>query len=521
MHMSLGKKLTWSLLVGVLAITGLDLFFSLKRTRENLLSDVRREVTAIGRTLQLTLAVAGDDDPERYFMKLAPGLSSFENVLGVVFYDRTGQVVARSSSLHDRELPSFDAREVIATRIPVEGFFSEGTEERYFRVEPIVASTGDGISAFLILEDFPFFNREVRGRMFQTLLTILTLLVVLAVIVSVVIRQSVTLPLRTVIRHVKALGEGRPQQRLQLARRDEIGELAAAFDRMSTQLEAARLSILAESEEKLRLERALRHSEKLAALGHFASRLAHEIGTPLNVIQMRAEQLLQRETQNERDRSFLYVIVAQIDRISQFIRQLLTLARRQEPPQLCLVSLNDIVRRTWDVIGDRSCTSRVEMEMELAENLPPIWGDADQLHQVLLNLIVNALHAVDGGGRVHVQTRVVLQSHEAHPSAVEFIVLDTGPGIRSEDLSRIFDPFFTTKEAVGGTGLGLAISREIVSSHHGEIRVESVREQGTYFIVTLPVVHPEVANGPTNKDEQEKIHDGAQSTMATLSSARG
>jgi signal transduction histidine kinase len=520
MRLSLGNKLTWYLLLGVLIVTGLDLFFSLKRTRQNLLDDVRREVTAIGRTLQVTLAVAGDDDPERYFVKLAPGLSSFENVLGVVFYSRLGQIVALSDPVQGRQLPQVDVLTVMATRMPVEGFFQEGVEERYYRVEPILSSHGEGMAAFLILEDFPFFNREVRGRMFQTLQTLLTLLVVLALIVSVVIRHSVTQPLRAVTQRIKEIGQGHFQPRLQLRRRDEIGELAAEFDQMSTQLEAARRSLMTENEEKLRLERALRHSEKLAALGHLASRLAHEIGTPLNVIQMRAEQLLQRETQSERDRAFLNVIVAQIERISRFIRQLLTLARRPDP-QLRLVSLNDISQRTWDVVGDRAGDRRVEMTLALAERLPRVWGDADQLQQVLLNLTVNAMHAVGEGGRVRVRTRVVSDDQEAHPLSVEVSVADNGPGIPSEDLSRIFDPFFTTKDAVGGTGLGLAISREIVARHQGEIHVETTPETGSCFIVTFPVATHEIAQGVKRKDRQEEQHDGDTSLSDTLSSSSG
>ncbi len=484
----LGNKLTWYLLLGVLTVTGLDLFFSLRRTRQNLLSDVRREVIAIARTLQVTLAVAGDDDPERYFVQLEPRISSFENILGVVFYNQTGQIVAMSAPVQGHALPPVDVVTVMATRTPIEGFFQEGGEERYYRIEPIESSSGEGIAAFLIVEDFPVFNREMRGRMFQTLQTLLLLLVVLALIVSVVIRHSVTRPLRAVTQRITAIGQGHFQQRLRLSRQDEIGELALAFDQMSGQLEAAQRLLVIENEEKLRLERALRHSEKLAALGHLASRLAHEIGTPLNVIQMRAEQLLQRETQSARDRAFLNVIVAQIERISRFIRQLLTLARRPEL-QLRLVSLNDIIQRTWDVLGDRSGDLQVEMTTELAESLPLVQGDADQLQQVLLNLTINALHAVGEDGRVHVRTRVVHDDHGEHPRAVEVSVTDNGPGIPCDQLSRIFDPFFTTKDAGGGTGLGLAISREIVASHQGEIHVETTPDKGSCFIVTFPVAH--------------------------------
>src|SRR5262249_53767323 len=177
-----------------------------------------------------------------------------------------------------------------------------------------------------VREAFSSFASDSRGGMLQTLLTIPMPLVVLAVIVSMVIRQSVTQPLRTLARRIEAIGQGQLDQRLHLTRRDEIGQVAQEFDRMCARLEEAHRQLITESEEKLRLERDLRHSEKLAALGQLASRLAHEIGTPLNVIQGRAEQLLQRETLAEKDRAFIGVIVTQIEQISKFIRQLLTLA---------------------------------------------------------------------------------------------------------------------------------------------------------------------------------------------------
>src|SRR5215471_16451409 len=121
MIMSLGNKLTWYLLLGVLAVMGLDTYLSLERTRANLLGDVRREVAAISRTLWVTLEVSGDDDPERYFAKLVHGFSHFENVLGVVFYGSKGQVVATSTSLQNRRLPQVDVQAVIKTRTPIEG----------------------------------------------------------------------------------------------------------------------------------------------------------------------------------------------------------------------------------------------------------------------------------------------------------------------------------------------------------------------------------------------------------------
>ena len=483
--MRLGNKLTVYLLLGVLVGLGLDVYLSLDHIRTNLLKDMHSEVASISRTLRVAVEKAGNTAPERYFAQMATEISGFENIRGLVFYDRGGRETWRSQSLQYRPLPQVDVRTVVTTQTPVEGLYREGSAERYYRVEPIASTAGEGIAAFLVLEDFPLFTRELHARVLEMVLVNLVLLAVLASIVSIVIRQSVTQPLQTITRHIEAIGRGQFDDRLDLIRHDEIGQLADEFDRMTAQLQEAQRRLIAEHEEKLHLERVLRHSEKLAALGRLASRLAHEIGTPLYIIQGRAEQLLQRESLPDKERGVINVIIAQIERISGFIRQLLTLSRRAEP-QLRLISLNDIVHRVSQTVGDQRNHSGVEIIVELTEELPPILGDPDQLQQVLLNLSVNALQAVGSTGRVTFSTRCATSGSPSAIRTVEAVVTDNGPGIPTEYLPHLFEPFFTTKGMTHGTGLGLAISHEIVLNHHGEIRVESMAGQGSRFIVSLP-----------------------------------
>jgi signal transduction histidine kinase len=485
--MSLGNKLTCYLLVGVLLVMGIDLYLSVERTRANLLVDLRSEVSTLSRTLQLALDTAGGDTPERYFDRLVVGISGFENVLGVAFYNRNGDITSLSASLENRKLPDVDVRGIIDSRTPAEGLLTEGKAQRYYRVGPIANSDGEGIAAFLVIEDLPLFTNEFRARAYQTLLTTAGLMGVLVLIVPVMIRRGVTQPLNRFAQQIEVIGQGRFDQRLATTRRDEIGRLAQEFDRMCSRLESAQHRLLVESEEKLRLERTLRHSGKLAALGQLASRLAHEIGTPLNVIQGRAEQLLRQEGLVEKDRNFIRVIISQIERISGFLRELLTLARRPEP-RLRVVSVNDIVRHVREVIGEQEQQAGAEVILALAleDALPAVQVDPDQLEQVLLNLTVNALQAVGTVGSVTLKTQLVEQGHSNREATVDVIVADTGPGIHPDDLPRVFEPFFTTKGS-SGTGLGLAISREIVLNHHGEIRVESEAGRGARFIVSLPV----------------------------------
>lgn len=486
--MSLGNRLTLYLLLVVVVITGLDLYFSLRRMRANLLLDVHRELSSIGRTLRVTLEKAGDDMPERYFADIAPEVSSFANILGVVFYGRDGQPAFVSPSLRNQPLPEVDVLPLMTSQTAAEGVFLTDAGRRYYRVEPLVSSTGTGIGAFLLLEDFPIFTHEFRSRTIQTLLTTLALLAILATVTSLVIRRSVTRPLQTFAQQTTAIGHGDFDQQLQqqFSRADEIGLLAQEFDRMCEHLRNARQQLLTESEEKVRLVQELRQSEKMATVGHMASRLAHEIGTPLNIIRGRAQQLLQRESVEESQRLLLTTIVSQIERISRFIRQLLTLARRPEP-RLRLTQLNDIVRRTWDTVGERSAPPGVEVVFDLAPDLPLIWADADQLQQVFLNLYVNALQAVAHTGTVTVSTRGTPANGSSAGSNVEVVFADTGPGIAPQDLARVFEPFFTTKSLAEGSGLGLAISQDIIVSHHGRISVDSTPGHGSRFTVVLPV----------------------------------
>lgn len=483
--MRLGTKLTIYLLFGVVVVLGLDVYLSLSHIRTTLLKDVHSDVASISRTLRVAMERAGETGPPDYFSQLAAEISGFEKILGVVFYDREGQTTWRSKSLEDHSLPQVDVRTVIDTQTPTEGLFHEGDKQRYYRVEPIAGVTSEGTAAFLVLEDFPLFTHELHSRVLEMVLATLALLAVLATIVSLVIRRSVTQPLQAITNRMEAMGQGQFEQRLHLNRHDEIGQLADEFDRMTAQLQEAQRRLIAKHEETLRLERALRHSQKLAVLGRLASHLAHEIGTPLYVIQGRAEQLLQRGSLTDKERGFTNVILTQIERISGFIRQMLMLARRPEA-QLRPISLNELVRRVGETVCGQRNHSGVEIRLELAEGLPPVLGDPDQLQQVLLNLSVNALQAAGSVGRVTLSTRWVNKGRPSATGPVEIAIADTGSGIPPEHLANIFDDFFTTKGMAGGTGLGLAISREIVLNHRGEIRVESSPGKGSRFIVSLP-----------------------------------
>lgn len=235
----------------------------------------------------------------------------------------------------------------------------------------------------------------------------------------------------------------------------------------------------------------LRQTERLAELGTLASGMAHEIGTPMNVILGRAE-FLQRKTKDPDTAKGMQTIIDQVERITRIMDQLLTFARRR-PIERRPVDLNKAVEDTLDVMRERLKRHRIEVTTALEPTLPKAYADPDQIGQVILNLAINALHAIGDEGTLRVGTSVVavLQGPDgASSDMIELSVTDSGHGIAPEDLDKIFNPFFTTKEVGKGTGLGLTVVHGIVQEHGGQIRVESEIQKGTTFRILLPIASP-------------------------------
>jgi signal transduction histidine kinase len=268
---------------------------------------------------------------------------------------------------------------------------------------------------------------------------------------------------------------------------------------MCERLDAMRRKLLEEQEERRRMEEDLREAEHLASIGRFSAALAHEIGTPLNVISGRAELLLRRGVGGEAGQRNLGIIATQIDRITRIVRGMLDFARAREL-RLAPTRLGDVMSRVTELMEHRFQESGIELEMRWLEELPPIPADADQLHEVFLNLAMNAADAMPEGGTLTIAARRVeqrLPGHEGDTGPLLAVTFeDTGQGIRPEHLDRIFDPFFTTKEVGQGTGLGLSVSYGIVKEHGGWIEVESAVGRGTRVTVYLPLAPAAAEQAP-------------------------
>ncbi|HEU5196784.1 MAG TPA: ATP-binding protein, partial [Methylomirabilota bacterium] len=250
----------------------------------------------------------------------------------------------------------------------------------------------------------------------------------------------------------------------------EEGRLAMAFVTDITERKRA--------EAELRQQReTLYQSEKMAALGTLSAGIAHEMNNPLGIITTRIEvMLLEAEGQHLpaqviEDLQVLHRASQRVARIAASLRSF----ARQSPGERGAVDLNTVVEETLLLMQKPLATDNIRVFSTLAADLPPLYGDANALHQVLMNLVTNAREAMTSGGEIHVETAPVAD----RPGWIRLTVADTGPGIPADTLSKIFDPFFTTKPR--GTGLGLSVTYGIIQDHGGHVQVQSPPGGGTTF----------------------------------------
>lgn len=315
-------------------------------------------------------------------------------------------------------------------------------------------------------------------RRLQREITILALALagaalVITVLLGWLVARRMTADLDRLVEGANAAARGDLEHRVEVKARDEIGELAGAFNTMMDDLDS--------SKERLVI------AERIAAWQEIARRLAHEIKNPLTPIQMSVETM--RKTWKKQHPSFEEIfdestatVLEETARLKRIVSEFSEFARLPKP-EVAPVDINDLVQSSLSLYE-----GSVEIDKVLAPDLPEIEGDRDQLSQVLLNLFENArdalAHRIEGpeGGAIRVETTM-----GATRDRVQLIIDDNGPGIADELLDKLFTPYFTTKHGKGGTGLGLAIVHRIVSDHGGRIYAGASPAGGARFVVELPL----------------------------------
>src|SRR5208282_5712194 len=295
--------------------------------------------------------------------------------------------------------------------------------------------------------------------------------VAICAVLIVVLAYVIQRPMVELQEKIALVSDGNLDVAVSFSRRnDEIGDLGRNFNHMMEQLRESREEI-----ERLHHTQISR-AEHLATLGEMAAGLAHEIRNPLAGIAGVIEIIGRDLPSTSPARAVVKEVHLEIAQIDRILTDLLETAR-PHPPRICRSNLNTTVEHTVLLVRQQVLSRPIRIEFEPAPDLPEVEHDSDQIHQVLLNLLLNAVQAIEGAGIVRVET----SSREGYASVV---VSDSGRGIPVQHLSNIFRPFFTTKG--NGTGLGLSLAHRIVEEHHGRIEVSSVVGLGSKFEVMLP-----------------------------------
>ncbi len=228
-------------------------------------------------------------------------------------------------------------------------------------------------------------------------------------------------------------------------------------------------------------------SVKLASLGQLSAGIAHEINNPLTAV-LSYSSLLLEKAKTPKEKKWLTVIVDETKRCRNIVAGLLEFAR-QSTPEKIIMQVNNIIKRSISLVENKESFHNIDIIKKFDPNLPKVKVDGGQIYQVLTNLLINAMDAMEGKGTLTVESKVhTIESKVAEDRHfVEISVTDTGPGISQKNMERLFDPFFTTKGPTGGTGLGLSICFGIIKRHKGNITVRSEVGKGSTFIIHLPV----------------------------------
>jgi signal transduction histidine kinase len=338
------------------------------------------------------------------------------------------------------------------------------------------------------------FRTGIYERRNRIVYTTTSLILVTCALILLIVHRSITRPISRLIARIREIGQGNAGQRIELEGGDEIVILAAEFNRMVERLQDTYAQLMKEQEERFKLERHLRQSEKLASVGQLAAGLAHEIGTPLSIIGGRAEYLVRKPRSPAELTENLQIIRSQIDRVAAIVRQLLQFSRKTEPVMRA-VQLPSLLHYVEKLLQHQIEEKKVAVENRFPDSLASIKADPDLLQQVFINLFQNSLQAVDAGGKITIHAEMPSNGRSgSHPSEpgkyLRILFEDDGSGIPQEHLEHIFDPFFTTKDVGEGTGLGLSVSYGIIREHGGDIRVESEPGRGARFIISLPISQP-------------------------------
>jgi two-component system NtrC family sensor kinase len=482
--MRLVQKLSLAFMLGTTAILATNGLLRVRREVALFQADRVRDHDLIGRTLGASVAAVWRSEGQAQAMGLVDAVNQDEGRIRVRWVWLAGPGRATDLRVDDAEVAALAPGSTL-TRIARD---ERGDDERFTYAPLRVDEQPPG--ALELSERLDAETRYTRRTIQETVQTTAILALVTALLSYVLGSFFVGRPVRALVEKARRIGRGDFGDPVHLRSRDELAELGDEMNATSEALVAANERVRQETAARIAALEQLRHADRLTTVGKLASGVAHELGTPLNVVVARAEMIGKGEASTGEAREYARVIVDSAQKMTRIIRQLLEFARRRGPRKERR-DVTAVAEHTIELL--RPLAERQRVLIVLEEDAGPHEAsiDAAQIEQALTNLVVNAIQAMPDGGKATIQVgRARAQPPPDHGGTegdwIVVRVVDQGSGISEADLTRVFEPFFTTKDVGRGTGLGLSVSYGIARDHGGWIDVDSPPGQGARFALFLP-----------------------------------
>ncbi len=482
--MRVAVKFVLAVVLTLVVVRSLEGMLTVQRETARLDATIERDAELLGRMLKTSVRNAWQSNGRKRALDLIEAMNVGGHPIHLSWAPFEGE-----DALADRLEADALAKLASGDTVAVRKQHVEKGAVQYFFV-PLDLPEADG--AIRMTEALEDRSRYVQHALIRELVagTIVVLSSGAAIIVLGVF--VIGRPLTRLQERIRRIGEGDLSARVVLRGRDEFSALAEGLNETCARLAASQERERAETAKRLAAMEQMRHMDRLTTIGRLASGVAHELGTPLNVVCGRAGMICDGTIPlgSEEVRRNAQTILTQADRMTKIIRRLLDFAR-QRPPKRVAADGGKVVRQAVDLVECLGYTAKVRVEPVGAPPSLVTKMDPVQIQQVMTNLIDNALQAMPQGGYATVRLEsITTRSPEGIESPdgrfLRITVEDQGVGIAQEDLPSIFDPFFTTKDVGQGTGLGLSIAYGIIREHGGWIDVASKIDRGSRFTVYLP-----------------------------------
>lgn len=493
-RMRLSLSLALWLVASVAVVLSAHGWVQLDVEKKDLVAAARRELTLLVTAVRAAAESAIRDDQEPDISALLEQLEMKDPAVDAFLFDRDGNLIGSSWGSGEN---LGTARRLVAGAAQ-DGLSVEELESNAMAAIAPLRVRGSISGRLVILRPGTALESDLAAERRALVLSIGLVVAVLSLVLWAVVRLRVHDPLSRVIAVVRRVRDGDLAARINPTGRDELAELGQEFDAMTEALQETRARLANEAEAREKLEAEMQRANRLAVVGEIAATLAHEIGSPLQVLNGRSRDLSARSDLPDDAKRSAAILVEQTDRIHHVVEQLLDVARRKAPTFVEL-DVREAVQRMVELVSSQARKNGVRLEIQ-SEDVPHLQGDPAQVQQVLLNLLQNAMRACTRGGVVRIMVSPSSFGRSSVSSAqpsVAITVDDTGRGIPDAIKSRIFEPFFTVwsgESESKGTGLGLAVVKSIVTDHGGIVTATKPPSGvGARFVVHFPVLVAPVA----------------------------